>query len=346
MLLANALEYAGDPRAAAEQVARREQAGIDVIWVSEAYGFDAPTMLGYLAAKTERVQIGTSIINAFSRTPTAIAQTFAGLDNVSGGRAILGLGASGPQVIEGFHGVPYRKPLGRVRDVVTTVRRVLAREEPLVLDGETVTIPLPASEGTGLGKPLRLINRPERPAVPIYLAAVAPRSVAMTAEIADGWLPALWIPEMAPPVYREVIAEGSAKRDPALGPLQISAGGMLAIAEGEERERYLQRARQMLALYTGGMGARNKNFYNDILVQYGFPDAAREIQDLYLSGKKDEAAALVPQDVVEKLNLIGSESFVRERIAAYAESGVTVLNVVLLQDDLELVGKVKSWLPS
>jgi alkanesulfonate monooxygenase SsuD/methylene tetrahydromethanopterin reductase-like flavin-dependent oxidoreductase (luciferase family) len=151
---------------------------------------------------------------------------------------------------------------------------------------------------------------------------------------------------MAPPVYRDALADGFAKRDPALGPLQISAGGMLAIAEGEERERHLQRARQMLALYTGGMGARNKNFYNDILVQYGFPDAAHEIQDLYLSGKKDAAAALVPQDVVEKLNLIGSESFVRERIAAYAESGVTVLNVVLLQDDLELVGKVKSWLPN
>jgi F420-dependent oxidoreductase-like protein len=346
MLLANSLEYAGSPRAAARLMADRERAGVDVIWVSEAYGFDAPTMLGYLAARTERAQLGSGVMNAFSRTPTTIAQTFAGLDNVSGGRAILGLGASGPQVIEGFHGLPYRKPLGRIRDVVAAVRTVLRREEPLVLDGETVAIPLPAGEGTGLGKPLRLINRPERPSIPIYIASVAERSVAMTAEIADGWLPALWIPEYAPPVYRSSLTAGLGKRDASLSQLQIAAGGMVAVTEGEERERYLNQARQMLALYVGGMGARTQNFYNDIFVNYGFEEAAARVQDLYLTGRKDEAAAAVPADAVERLNLIGPASFVKERIAAYAESGVTMLNAVFLQDDLHLVSKVREWMPA
>ncbi|MET0931017.1 MAG: LLM class F420-dependent oxidoreductase [Aeromicrobium sp.] len=346
MQLASMLEYAGDPRAAAAQVTEREKAGIDIMWVSEAYGFDAPTMLGYLAARTETVQIGPGILNVYSRTPAAIAQTVAGLDNVSGGRAILGLGASGPQVVEGFHGLPYKKPLGKVRDVVAAVRQVLAREAPLQLDGETVTIPLAPEQGTGLGKALKLINRPTRPSVPIYLASLGPRSIELAAEVADGWLPAMWIPELAPTSYKASLDAGLAKRDPALGTLDISCGGIVAIAEGEEREKLLWMGRQQIALYVGGMGARDKNFYNDVFVGYGYGDAAKKIQDLYLEGKKDEAAAAVPDDAVERIHLIGSESFIKERIAAFHESGVTVLNVYLGQPDLDLVTKVKSWLPS
>ncbi|WP_127128954.1 LLM class F420-dependent oxidoreductase [Georgenia sp. SYP-B2076] len=346
MQLASMLEYAGDPRKAAAQVTEREAAGIDIVWVSEAYGYDAPTMLGYLAGQTRTVQLGPGILNVYSRTPAAIAQTVAGLDNVSGGRAILGIGASGPQVIEGFHGVSYRNPLGKVRDVVATVRQVLRREAPLELDGATVTIPLPPEQGTGLGKPLKLINHPERPAVPIYLASLGPKSIAMAAEIADGWLPALWIPELAPAVYSESLSVGRAQRDPVLGELDIACGGIVAIAEGEERERLLWKARQQVALYVGGMGARGKNFYNDVFVKYGYGDAARTIQDLYLAGRKDEAAAAVPAEAVERLHLVGSESFIKERIAAFNESGVSVLNVYLGQPDLDLVTKVKSWLPA
>ena len=193
MRLANFLSYAGDPRATAEQVVAQERAGLDIVWVAEAYGFDSPTLMGYLAAKTETVEIGSAIINVYSRTPGAIAQTAAGLDNVSQGRAILGLGASGPQVIEGFHGVPYSRPLTRTREVIDVVRQALAREAPIELDGRTVTVPLPADEGTGLGKALKLLNHPVRPSVPMYIASLGEKNVTLTAEVADGWMPHLYI---------------------------------------------------------------------------------------------------------------------------------------------------------
>jgi F420-dependent oxidoreductase-like protein len=346
MRLGNSLEYSGDPIVSANLVAQREQAGVDVVWVAEAYGFDSPTLMGYLAGRTTTVEIGSGVINVFSRTPTAIAQTAAGLDNVSGGRAILGLGASGPQVIEGFHGVPYEKPLSRIRDVVHVVRDVLRREAPLQYDGATVSVPLPTAHGTGLGKPLKLINRPNRSAVPIYLASVTEKSVEMTAEIADGWWPALFMPEMANAVWGGSLEAGFARRDAALGPLQIACGPLLlAITEGAERERLLDAARNQIALYVGGMGAAGKNFYNDVFARSGFADAARKIQELYLSGNKAEAAALVPRTALENMNLIGSPGFIKERIAAYAESGVTVLNVTPASPDLDLISTVKGWLP-
>lgn len=346
MRLGNSLEYSGDPMGAANLVAQRERAGIDVVWVAEAYGFDSPTLMGYLAGRTTRVEIGSGIINVFSRTPTAIAQTAAGLDNVSGGRALLGLGASGPQVIEGFHGVAYEKPLSRIRDVVQIVRHVLRREAPLQYDGACVSVPLPPGIGTGLGKPLKLINRPKRPSVPIYLASVTDKSVEMTAEVADGWWPAMFMPETAGAVWGDPMKAGLARRDAALGPLEIACGPLrLAIAEGAERQRLLDAARDPIALYVGGMGAVGKNFYNDVFVRSGFADTAREIQQLYLNGKKAEAAALVPSVALENMNLIGSPGFIRERIAAYAESGVTVLNVEPVTDDPDLIATVKGWLP-
>jgi F420-dependent oxidoreductase-like protein len=343
--LANFLQYGGDPRAAAEQVVAQERAGLDIVWVAEAYGFDSPTLLGYLAARTETVQIGSAILNVYSRTPGALAQTAAGLDNVSQGRAILGLGASGPQVIEGFHGVPYTKPLTRTREVIDVVRQVLAREAPLELDGRTVTVPLPAEQGTGLGKPLKMLNRPERPAVPIYVASLGERNVAMTAEVADGWIPHLYVPEHADAVWGAPLAEGRADRDPALGDLEVVAGGMLAIAEGDERDRMLDAGRAQIALYVGGMGAKGKNFYNDLFVRYGYEQEAAEIQDLYLSGHKREAEAKVPREALERSNLVGSPGFIQERIAAYAEAGVTVLNTIPLDTDPTLIEQVKSWMP-
>jgi len=325
------LMYAGDPREAADQVAALEQAGLDTIWVPEAYGFDSPTLMGYLAAKTERVEIGSAILNVYSRTPSALLQTAAGLDNVSQGRAIIGLGASGPQVIEGFHGVPYDKPLGRTKEIIELIRSGL-RRETLVHDG-IFTLPLPEGQGTGLGKPLKLLTKPGRPSIPLYIAALGPKSVEGAAEYADGWLPFLFVPELSGRVWGEALAAGTAKRQEGLAPLEISAGGMLAIGEGPETKALLDFARPMVALYVGGMGARGKNFYNDLMCQYGYEQEAREIQDLYLGGNKRDAEKIVPAELLEWGNLVGPASYVKERVAAFAEAGVTNLQVAPASDD-------------
>ena len=297
MKLSSSLMYAGNPREAADQVTALEQAGLDTIWVAEAYGFDSPTLMGYLAAKTETIEIGSAILNIYSRTPGALLQTAAGLDNVSGGRAILGLGASGPQVIEGFHGVPYASPLGRTREIVDLVRRGMRREK-LTNDG-IFKLPLSKEDGavTGLGKPLKLLTHPERDSVPIYIAALGQKSVQGTAEYADGWLPFLYYPERAKQVWGEVVANGTAKRPDDLAPLEVVAGGMCAIGEGPETKALLDFARPLIALYVGGMGARGKNFYNDLFCDYGFEKEAKEIQDLYLDGKKQDAEAAGPDGV-------------------------------------------------
>ena len=340
------LTYFGNPRETADQVATLERAGLDQLWVAEPYGFDAVSLLGYLAAKTERVELGAGILNVYSRTPGALLQTAAGLDNVSGGRAILGLGASGPQVIEGFHGLPYDRPLGRTREIVGLLRAGL-RGERLVSDG-IYRIPLPADQGTGLGKPLKLLNRPERADLPIWVAALGDKNVAMTAEVADGWLPFLFHPDKAREVWGSALDKGLAKRSADLKPLEISAGGLLAVTEDPDEARgYLDQMRGLVALYVGGMGARGKNFYNDLAVSYGFEQEAKEIQDLYLDGFKRDAEAKVPLAWLEAANLVGPESYVRERIAAYAEAGVTSLQVTPAAgtDATTAIETVRSWLP-
>lgn len=331
MKLSMPLMYDGNPRNAADQVTALEKAGLDTVWVAEAYGFDSPTLMGYLAARTETIEIGAAILNIYSRTPGALLQTAAGLDNVSGGRAILGLGASGPQVIEGFHGVPYAKPLGRTREIVDLVRRGLKRE-PLTSEG-IFNLPLDKEHGavTGLGKPLKLLTHPERDTIPIYVAALGPKNVEQAAEYADGWIPHLFHPEKAHLVWGDALAKGRAKRQEGLGPLEVTAGGMVAI--GEDVKGLLDFARPMFALYVGGMGAKGKNFYNDVAKAYGYEQEAEEIQDLYLAGKKDEAAAKVPTEWLEATNLVGPASYVKERLAAYRESGVTNLQVVPASED-------------
>lgn len=340
------LQYAGNPKQTADNLATWEKAGLDMIWVPEAYGFDAPTLMGYLAAKTETVAIGSGIINIYSRTPAALLQTAAGLDHLTGGRAELGLGASGPQVIEGFHGVPYDRPLTRTREIVRILRTGL-RREPLVNDG-IYQLPLPADQGTGLAKPLKLITHPERADLPIWIAALAEKSVSATAEIADGWFPFLVYPEKVADVWGPQLARGLAKRSPELGPLQISAGGILAIGDGPETKALLDFARPHVALYVGGMGARGKNFYNDLARAYGFDEAATTIQDLYLAGKKDEAAAAVPLEWLEAGNLVGPASYVKERIEAFREAGITDLQVTPIsatgEDPITLIEQVKAWL--
>lgn len=340
MKLSMPLMYGGNPRQTADQVAGLEKAGLDTLWVAEPYGFDAPTLMGYLAAKTETVEIGAGILNVFSRTPGALLQTAAGLDNVSGGRAVIGLGASGPQVIEGFHGLPYDKPLGRTREVIEIIRMGLRRES-LVHDG-IFTLPLPADQGLGLGKPLKLLNKPERPAVPLWVAALGDKNVAMTAEVADGWLPFLFVPEKAKQVWGDALARGAAKRSADLGPLEISAGGMVAI--GDDVKGMLDFMRPMYALYVGGMGARGKNFYNELACHYGYEKEAKEIQDLYLDGHKRDAEAKVPLEWLEAGNLVGPASYVQERIAAFREAGVTSLQVSPASDDpAATIAQIKEW---
>jgi len=341
MKLSTALMYNGNPRDAADQVAELEKAGLDTVWVAEAYGFDSPTLMGYLAAKTETINIGSAILNVYSRTPALLAQTAAGLDNVSGGRAILGLGASGPQVIEGWHGMPYSKPLGRTRETIDIVRAALRREK-LEYDGKSFQLPLPADEGTGLGKPLKMLTHPERDSVPIYIAALGQKSVEGTAEYADGWLPFLYSPEGASKVWGDALAAGRAKRSDDLAPLEIAAGGMVAV--GEDVKGLLDFARPLFALYIGGMGARGKNFYNELACSYGYEKEAKEIQDLYLDGKKKEAEAAVPLELLEQSNLVGPESYVKERIEAFRESGVTNLQITPASDDpAALVRQLKEW---
>src|SRR5687768_14052406 len=218
--------YGGDPKKAAASVRDLEAAGVDVVWVAELYSFDAVSLMGYLAACTERVEIGSSILPFYSRTPTLLAMSAAGVDALSGGRCILGLGASGPQVIEGWHGVAYDRPLARTREIVDICRRVWAREEPLTNSGPLYPLPLPEGQGTGLGKALKTIAHPVRPRIPIYVAALGAKNLALTAEVADGWLPLFFLPERASEVFGAPLADGAARRSASLEPLEICAGGV------------------------------------------------------------------------------------------------------------------------
>jgi F420-dependent oxidoreductase-like protein len=341
MKISTQLMYAGDPKELIEHVVSLEKAGLDTVWVAEAYGFDSPSLMGYLAAKTETVEIGSAILPIYSRTPALIAQTAAGLDAVSGGRAILGLGASGPQVIEGWHGVPYDKPLGRTREIVDICRRIWRRE--VITNEGNYTIPVPAGHGTGLGKPLKILTRPVRSEIPIYIASLGDKNVQMTAEIADGWLPTLFIPEKASDVWGASLAAGKAKRDSALGDLEIVAGGMLAI--GDDVEGLRDASRPLIALYVGGMGAKGRNFYNDLARRYGYEAEAETIQELYLAGRKEEAAAAVPAEFAELMNLVGPAGYVKERLQAFREAGVTTLNVTPVgENPAALVAQIKEWL--
>lgn len=326
MKLATMVAYGGDFRAAARQVVAMEAAGLDAVFIPEAYSFDAVSQVGYLAALTERVEIGTGIVNVYSRSPALLGMTAAGCDYVTGGRFFLGLGASGPQVIEGFHAVPYDRPLARTREVIDVVRAVL-RREVVRYDGKAVTVPLPPGTGTGLGRPLKLINKPLRARVPIWWAALMPRAVQATAEVADGWIPMLYVPELAGLVWDEPLKVGLAKRQADLGPLDIVAGGRVAIGDNLDVTALRNGLRPFLALYIGGMGARGKNFYNDIATAYGYGDAAREIQDHYLAGRRREAEAAIPAGLVEGLTLIGSAGYVQDRVQAFRDAGVTYLNV-------------------
>lgn len=344
MKLSMAVGYTGDPRAAAAEARDLERAGIDMLWVAELYSFDAVSILGYLAAHTETAELASGILPIYSRTPALTAMTAAGLDAVSNGRFVLGLGLSGPQVVEGWHGVPYDQPLARTREVIDICRKVWRRER-VEHHGSAYQLPLPPDRGTGLGKPLKLINHPVRDDIPVYLASLGHKNVALTAEIAHGWLPAFFHPDKARDVWGPDLEAGRARRDPSLPPLEVVAGGTLAICDEHTAERLRDRARPQTALYVGGMGARGKNFYNNVFRRYGYEAEAEQIQELYLSGQKAEAEALVPSDYLAATALVGDEGRVRERIEAYRAAGVTRLSVRPVGDDpLALVEKVKGWI--
>ena len=339
------LSYSGGFKEAADTVAELEQAGLDLVWVAEVYGFDAASLMGYLAAKTETVQIASGILPIYSRTPTLLAMTAAGVDALSDGRCHLGLGASGPQVIEGWHGVKYDAPLGRTREIIEICRKVWARDERVTHDGRYYQLPLPEGEGTGLGKPLKLIAHPVRNEIPVWVASLGPKNVAMTAEVADGWMPIFFDPLKARDVWGDDLDAGAAKRSDDLDELMITAGGLVAI--GDDVKGFLDFVRPMVALYVGGMGAKGRNFYNDLFTRYGFGAEAEKIQDLYLDGHKDEAAALIPTEFLEAISLVGPEGYVRERLSAFAEAGVTHLNVIPVatgdQTQAGIVGQLKEW---
>lgn len=326
MRLGIVVDYSDDFRAAVPAVQEAERVGVDLVSVAEAYSFDAVSRLGYLAAATERVALQSAILNVFSRTPAVLAMTAAGLDDISGGRFELGLGASGPQVVEGFHGVPYAAPLTRIRETVEACRTVW-RREPLAFDGRQVRVPLPAGQGTGLGKPLKLVNRPRRDRIPIAVAALTPKSVMQTAQIAEGWMPVFYLPERAHLAWGDALDAGRAARDPALGPLDVQVTMPLLIGAGPALDAARTGYRDRLALYVGGMGARNANFYADLAARYGLGEAAAVVQDRYLAGDKAGAAEAVPDELADGTALIGDEAHVRSRLRALAASGVTTLTV-------------------
>jgi F420-dependent oxidoreductase-like protein len=342
MKLGAAVGRRGNPQALAQYAQSLEEVGVEYLWAGEAYTADSVSTLGFLAAVTSRARLGSSIMPLYSRTPTLIAMTAVGLDQLSEGRFILGLGASGPQVIEGFHGVPYDHPLARTQEIIDICRAVWRRER-LEYRGRHYQVPLPEGTGTGLGKPLKIVDHPQRERIPIYVASLGPKNVEMTARIADGWIPLHFWPEGSERVWGESLRAGLAQRDTDLAPLEVVAGGPLAI--GHDVAPLRERARPGLALYFGGMGAREQNFYNNVLCRYGFVREAGQIQDAYLSGDRESAAAMVPDELVTGTSLIGDAGFVKERVAAHREAGVTILNVQPIgPNGLRDVETVAEWL--
>ena len=312
------------PTGTAELVAAAEDAGFDALFTAEAYGSDAFTPLAWWGRETSRLRLGTSIVQMSGRSPVSIAMHVLTLDHLSGGRVILGMGVSGPQVVEGWYGAPFAKPLARTREVVDIVRQVLAREAPVTNEGPHHPLPYAGAGSVGLGKPLRSITHPLRSDVPIWLGAEGPKNVAQTAEIADGWIPLFYSPAssgMYQPWLDEGFARAGARRTRA--DFEIAASCHLEVTD--DKSGVLASLKPTVALYMGGMGAKEQNFHNAVFVRMGYSDLAEEVQELYLAGRKEEAAARVPDDLVDQLHVVGDPAFVRERVGEWEASGVTTL---------------------
>ncbi len=313
-----------------------DRCGFHSVWTSEAYGSDAVSPLAWVGARTTNVKLGTAIMQMPARSPATTAATVATLDLLSGGRVLLGLGTSGPQVAEGWHGQAWGKPLTRTREYVGIVRTILRREEPLEHHGAHYDIPYSGDDATGLGKPLKLIVHPPRADVPIYLAAIGPKNVALAAEIADGWLPIFFSPERFADTHLPMLEEGFAKRGGRPEGWDLAAHVPIVVADDVAAARDF--LKPLLALYVGGMGAKGQNFYTRLAVRYGYEEAAATIQEHYLAGRKSDAIAAVPDALVDEVSLVGDRARIADRLAAFREAGVTTLVLQARQPEaLQLV---------
>ncbi|HEX9683757.1 MAG TPA: LLM class F420-dependent oxidoreductase [Acidimicrobiales bacterium] len=308
---------AAPPAQTVDLAQHAERLGFHSVWFAEAYGNDAVVPMSWVAAHTTEINIGSAILQMPARTPANTAMTAATLDTLSEGRFLLGLGLSGPQVVEGWHGVPYGKPLAKTREYVAIVRQALAREAPLEFSGTHYEIPYQGDDATGLGKPLKMILHPRRADIPIYLAAIGPKNVTLAGEIADGWLPIFFSPGRFSEVYGEQLAGVDFSK--------FDIAPTVGVVLGDDVAACRDALKPMLALYIGGMGARGRNFYNDLACRYGFEGAAKEIQDLYLDGRKPEAIAKVPDELVDEVSLCGPKERIAERLGAWNDSPVTTM---------------------
>ena len=324
----------GPTPGALEAVRKAEELGFDSVWTAEAYGSDAFTPLAWWGASTSRIRLGTNIVQMSARTPTATAMSALTMDHLSGGRFVLGLGASGPQVVEGWYGQPYPKPLARTREYVDIVRQVIAREAPVSLDGEFFQLPLKG--GTGLGKPLKPTVHPLRKDIPILLAAEGPKNVALAAEICDGWLPLFFSPK-SDAFYRAALEEGFARPGARHGFGDFEVPASVPVIVHDDVEEAASWIKPSLALYIGGMGAKSVNFHHDVFARLGYADVADKVQELYLAGRKDEATAAIPTSLVEDTSLIGPAEKIRDELAAWEETVVTSL---LLRGDAATLEKI------
>lgn len=315
---------AGPPPGALEAVLEAERLGFDSVWSAEAYGSDALTPLAWWGAHTERIRLGTGIVQLSARTPAATAMAAISIDHLSDGRFILGLGASGPQVVEGWYGQPYPKPLARTREYVDIVRRIVARGEPVEHHGEFYDMPVRG--GTGLGKALKSTVHPLRTEIPIFLAAEGPKNVALAAEICDGWLPLFFAPK-EDAFYRRCLEEGFvAAGDPTKAD-RFEVVSTVFIIPGDDAEQCADLVRPFLALYAGGMGARGANFHFEVFARMGYEDVATRVQELYLEGRKDEATAAIPLAMVEDVALVGPPDKIRDELAIWKDTCITTFTV-------------------
>jgi F420-dependent oxidoreductase-like protein len=327
----------GPPAGMQESIAAAEDLGFDSFWTAEAYGSDALTPLAWWGAKTTRIKLGTSIAQISARTPAATAMAAMTLDHLTGGRFILGLGASGPQVVEGWYGQPYNRPLERTREYVEIIRKILARDEPVAYAGKQYAVPLPG--GTGLGKPLKSILHPLRADLPIYVGAEGPKNVAMTAEIADGWFP-IWFSPKSEAFYRAALDEGFARPTARRKHDDFEIACAVSIIPNDDVEAAADLMRPTLALYIGGMGARTMNFHYDVIARMGYEDECAKIQERYLEGDRKAAMAGIPTKLVEDLALIGPIGKIKDELEAWKRTSVTTLLVGGPPQLLETIAKV------
>lgn len=321
-----------------------DEIGVYAVWAAEAYGSDAVTPLAWIGAQTKNIKLGTAIMQMPARTPANAAMTAMTLNQLSNGRFLLGLGLSGPQVVEGWHGISYARPLARTREYVNIVRQIFNRQAPVTLDGQVYQVPYMGPDATGLGKPLKSILEPA-PDIPIYLASIGPKNVELTAEIADGWLPIFFSPEKYAETYQESVEAGFAKAGNGKSLATFDIAPTVSAIVTDNVEIGYNMLRPMLALYIGGMGAKGKNFYNDLASRYGYEAEAAEIQDLYLSGRQGEAMMKVPAGLIDEVALVGPKERIRERLSLWRNSPITTMNLTVFDETslrtmVELVGEI------